>query len=124
MKRVLVLTVLASLMLVGALAIAGEGKKAMPGKAMKPMAMQYMISVPHTPEECLKALDEFDVSKALTKFEFGCESGDHTGYAIVTASSPEAALAMVPEDQRANAKVVAVHKFTPAELKAAHEKMK
>lgn len=103
--------------------IAMVGLATHPAAAKKGGSSKYMIMVPHTPEECLKVLDNYDSKKALTKFDFGCEDGDHTAYAIVSASSKDAALAMVPEDMRANAKVVMLTKFTAADLRKAHEQM-
>ena len=84
---------------------------------------RYLIMVPHTAEECLKAMDDYDAAKSLAKWDFGCEDGDHTAYSIVTAADKEAALAMVPENVRGNAKVIMMTKFTAADLKKAHESM-
>ena len=118
---------LASLLLVGCMtaliagAYAEEAKK--PAKAA---TMKYMVISPHTAEQCLQALEDVQAmgSGMLAKWDFGCMDGDHTGYCIVSASSAEEALMKVPESERANAKAVKLHKFTAAELKAVHEKMK
>jgi hypothetical protein len=85
----------------------------------------YLVTTTHTPEECLAALDEMAAKdpKLLSKMEWGCKSGDHSGYAFVEAKDEKAALAQLPEANRATAKAVAVTKFTPAQLKAVHEKM-
>jgi hypothetical protein len=91
-------------------------------KSAPPMH-KYMVMVPHTAAECMNALDDFDTSKALGKFEFGCKDGDHTAYAIVSATNADAAKAMVPEKQRDNAKAVMLSKFTPEQLKELHASM-
>ena len=85
----------------------------------------YLVTTTHTPEQCLAALDEMASKdpKMLGKMEWGCKSGDHTGYAFVQAKDEQAAIAQLPEANRANAKAVAVTKFTPAQLKVIHEKM-
>lgn len=85
----------------------------------------YLVTTTHTPEQCLAALDEMAAKepKLLSKMEWGCKSGDHSGYAFVQAKDEKAALAQLPEANRAGAKAVAVTKFTPAQLKAIHEKM-
>ena len=92
--------------------------------AAKPSVARYLVISPHTAEECVKSMDEMNAAKVLNKFDFGCKDGDHTAYAIVTAASAEQALMMVPADLRAKARAVKISKFTPAELKEMHEKMK
>jgi hypothetical protein len=130
MKRIHVHALLLAsfaMLLVGAVALAedapAKADAAKPAKAATKHMMRYMIMVPHTQEECMKALDSFDTAKDLEKFDFGCKSGDHTAYAMVTAENEDAAKAMVPEDQRDKAKIVAVGKFTPAQLKKLHSMM-
>jgi hypothetical protein len=91
----------------------------------KKKGSSYLVMVPHTAEECLKALDAMssDSPKMLAKMSFGCMSGDHTGYAIVNAESEEAVKDMIPAAQRDKAKIVKVSKFTPEQIKKLHEKM-
>ena len=57
----------------------------------------YMIGAKHTPEQCQKVLDEVSTknSNLLSKFEWGCLSGDHTAYAILEAESEDAVKAML-----------------------------
>jgi hypothetical protein len=83
---------------------------------------RYLITVPHTPETCLKALDETEAQKNLGKWDWGCGSGDHTGYLIVETDSDAAALSQVPPSQRAVAKVQKLNKFTAAEVRSLHSK--
>jgi hypothetical protein len=86
---------------------------------------RYMIESPHKPEECLKALDE-ELAKGkdvLEKMEFGCKAGDHTGYALIEATSESAALdAYVPNFIRNKARAVEVSTFTPEMIKSFHAK--
>lgn len=88
----------------------------------------YLVIAPHTPETCLATLDavkaEAHGSAELAKWEWGCMSGDHTGYLIVTAASPDDALKHVPEMERAQARAVALNKFTPEQIKVFHEAKK
>jgi hypothetical protein len=105
------------------LAFAIVGLASHPAMAKKMAGKRFLVSVPHTAEECMKAMDTYEASKSLAKWDFGCEDGDHTAYSIVTAENKDAALAMVPESMRANAKVVMITKFTAADLKKAHEAM-
>jgi hypothetical protein len=85
---------------------------------------KYMIESPHTEEECTRALDETLAkgSDILAKFDWGCMSGEHTGWAIVDAESESAARNMVPSFVRNKARVVKVDKFTPQQLKSSHQK--
>ena len=118
MKR---FTMLALLGLVAAVAIP-QGSFAKEGMA-KAKPAQYMVISPHTPEQCMKAIDDASAAGSLSKWQFGCEDNDHTGYMIVTATNAEDALKSVPADERPAAKAIKLHKFTAAEIKSFHEKM-
>jgi len=85
----------------------------------------YLVTTTHTPEQCLAALDEMAAKnkKMLSQVEWGCKGGDHTGYAFVEAADSKAALAGLPEANRATAKAVEVTKFTPDQLKKIHKDM-
>lgn len=84
---------------------------------------KYMIESPHTPEECSKALEETLAkgSDFLAKFDWGCMSGVHTGWAVVEAANESAARNMVPSFVRSKARVVKVDKFTPQQIKSFHK---
>jgi hypothetical protein len=86
---------------------------------------RYMIESPHTPEECLRALDE-ELAKGkevLDKIEYGCKAGDHTGYALVDAITRDDALnKYVPSFLQNKARVIEVGKFTPEMIKSFHSK--
>jgi len=121
MKRYTALVLTLGCLLVGVAALATTTAKST-SKSAPPMH-QYMVIVPHTAEECMQALDQFDASKELGKFEFGCKEGDHTAYAILSAKDADAVKAMVPEQQRDKAKIVMVSKFTSEQLKQLHASM-
>jgi hypothetical protein len=91
----------------------------------QPMGDRYMIMMPHTKEQCLKALDDMVASSSdlLSMTEWGCMAGDHTGYVIVTAASEAAARNMVPAAERASARVIKLNKFTPEQIKSFHKTM-
>ena len=94
------------------------------GSATANASEHYLIQTTHTPEECVAALTtmaEQDKS-LLAKTDWGCLSGDHTGYVVVEAPSEQAARALLPEKMRASAKVIKVSKFTPKEIAAFHQK--
>jgi hypothetical protein len=85
---------------------------------------RYLIETSHKPEDCVTALDTMveQDKKLLTKIDWGCLSGDHTGYVIVEASSEQDARAKLPDTLRASAKVVKLNKFTPKEIASFHQK--
>jgi hypothetical protein len=86
---------------------------------------RYLLIMPHTPAQCLAALDAMEAAspQLLAKTDWGCMAGDHTGYVIVHAASEQAALAMVPANERAGAKAIKLNKFTPEQIKSFHQKM-
>jgi hypothetical protein len=84
---------------------------------------QFLIETPHTKQECLKALDE-TLAKGpdvLDRFEYGCMSGDHRGWATVAAPSAEQARELVPSFLRSKARVIEVGKFTPEQIRSYHQ---
>jgi hypothetical protein len=82
----------------------------------------YMVSVPHTPESCLAAMDQMAKNKQLLKeTEWGCMSGDHTAYLRLNANSPEDAISKLPEPMRADAKAEKVVKLTPKQIEEFHK---
>jgi len=86
---------------------------------------RYLVIMPHTAEQCLKALDDMEAasSQLLAKTDWGCMAGDHTGYLVVHAASEQAALGMIPASERAQAKAIKLNKFTPEQIKSFHQKM-
>ena len=85
--------------------------------------MRYIVESRHTEEECLKALDEILAKGAdtLGKFEWGCKSGDHTGYAFIDAENESKVRSMIPQFLSEKTRVVQVGKFTPQEIKSFHK---
>lgn len=86
--------------------------------------MSYLVEVPHNEAECLRALDEqLDKgSDILDKFYFGCESGDHTGYAIVDANSEDEVRKLIPNFLLGKSMITEVGKFTPEMIRSFHTK--
>jgi hypothetical protein len=85
---------------------------------------RYLVIAPHTPEQCLAALDQFEqkAPALLEKVDWGCMAGDHTGYLRVEAEDDAAALASLPEGVRSSARAVKLGKFTPEQIRAFHKK--
>lgn len=97
------------------LSIGGEGAKS--------ELATYLVTSPHTAEECLASLDEYAAAgeKALDNWYWGCMAGDHTGYEILKASSEADALKTVPESLRAKAKATKLSKLTTEQVASMHE---
>lgn len=84
---------------------------------------KFEIVSPHTTDECLNALDEMAASnpRLLDVFWLGCHHDDHTGYAVVDASSEIEARNMLPSFLRTRAKVVQVERETPERIRSYHQ---
>lgn len=83
----------------------------------------YLVTIPHTPEQCLNTLDDMKAKgdAFLSKFEFGCMDGDHTAYAFVDGTSPDNVRKMLPEKQQKAAKIIKVNKMTAAQIEKIHK---
>jgi len=83
----------------------------------------YLIESTHTPEECLRELDTIvqEDPKVLDKFEWGRLSGEHRGFAIVQAEDETRALGLVPASVRGRTRAIPVTRFTPEQIRMAHE---
>jgi hypothetical protein len=83
---------------------------------------QYLVIARHTPEQCLQSLDAVRAKskEELARWEWGCNSGDHTGYLRTSASSEAEALRYVTENLRSQARVVKLEKFTPDQIESYH----
>jgi hypothetical protein len=82
----------------------------------------YFVQVPHTKEQCLKSLTEMKGKgdELLSKFEYGCVSGDHTAYGFLKGQSVENVKSMLPASEQVNAKIVKVKKLTVADIEKMH----
>jgi hypothetical protein len=87
---------------------------------------RYFVESPHTPPECLRALDEILAKGkgALDRYEWGCMAGDHTGYCIVEAGSESEAREIIPNFLAGKARVVKLNRFTPEQIREFHAKTK
>ena len=83
----------------------------------------YLIESTHTPEECQQDLDMIleEDPTVLDRFEWGCISGEHLGVAIVQAEDEERALGFVPASVRSRTRAIPVSRFTPDDIRRAHE---
>jgi hypothetical protein len=78
---------------------------------------RHIVISPHTAEECAAVVKQVYASGFLTHVEWGCKSGEHTGWVFVEADSPQHALMLVPSMMRPQAKAIPVDTFGPKEMK-------
>lgn len=84
---------------------------------------RYVIETNHDPEDCLHVLGQFAAYGHITHFEWGCESGICTGWAIIEAENEEEALLSVPSLLRKRSRAVKISRFTPEMIRSMHEGM-
>lgn len=84
---------------------------------------RFLVVAAHTPEDCLKVLDEVKAKgpSLLGKFDWGCMAGDHSGYCVIEAKDEAAVKGMLPASMQ-NARVIKLNKFTADQIKSFHEK--
>jgi len=82
--------------------------------------MTYLIEAPHSPDECLQAMNQAlgKGPRFLAQFDWGCVEDRHTGWATVQAGSEAEARNMVPSVVRSKAHVTRVGKVTPDQVNA------
>ena len=72
---------------------------------------QFLIEIPHEEQNCLGLIRLLRVQGNLTKFEWGCQSGVHTGWGVITTDKAADARLVVPRLMRRKARVVRVARF-------------
>jgi hypothetical protein len=82
---------------------------------------RYLIETPHTDENCQRLINELHALGFLHNFEWGCDSGVHSGWAIIEAESEAQARLAVPPLVRNQARVVKLNKYEIGEIKSLHE---
>ncbi len=82
---------------------------------------RFLIETPHTAENCQRLVNEIHALGYLHNFEWGCDSGVHSGWAIIEAESEAEARLAVPPLLRSQARVVKLNKYDVSDIKALHE---
>jgi hypothetical protein len=81
---------------------------------------RFLIEVPHEEEivACAKVVKVFLASGShfLTHADWGCHDGDHRCWMIVDVADRREALGIVPPAFRAEARIVALDRFTMEEI--------
>ena len=83
---------------------------------------EFLVESPHTKSECMQVLDETLAkgSNVLSKFQWGCASGDHRAWAFIKANSPSQARSVVPSSVRGKARITKVSKFSRKQIESMH----
>ena len=83
---------------------------------------RFLIEIAHANEHdgCVKALRAIEQmgSHFITKAEWGCMDGTHSGYLIAELESRSEARQVVPPEFRPDAKIVQLNTFTREQIKA------
>ncbi len=81
---------------------------------------RYLIETPHEPEDCLLLFSQLRAMGYLYHFDWGCQAGVHSGWAIIEAEDEEEAQLAVPLLVRRKARVIKLNRFDPAEEHTLH----
>ena len=86
-------------------------------------SLTFFVKAPHTHEQCMQTMVGFkDKGDAiLSKFQFGCMSGDHTGYAFIKGTSAENVRLMLPVNEQKSAEIAKVDQFTTEQIEKLHK---
>ena len=89
---------------------------------------RFLIEIPHGDEyaACVKALHALERcgSHFVTRAEFGCADGAHSGWLIVDLDSRAEALQIVPPEFRADARVIQLQRYTREEIETMIKELK
>jgi hypothetical protein len=72
---------------------------------------RYLIETPHTASEGLDLIKLLNAQGYLWNFDWGCEAGIHSGWAIIDAENEAQARLAVPPLVRSRARIVELNKF-------------
>ena len=83
---------------------------------------RFLIEIQHSSEYegCVKSLNALmkHGSHLVTRADFGCEDGVHTGWLIVEVDSREEAQQIVPPQYRADSRIVQLRKWTLEQIRS------
>ena len=83
---------------------------------------RYLIETPHSEVDCYLTLNEVHAMGYLHNFNWGCEDGIHSGWAIIEAENKDQARMVVPSLSRDTARVIKLSKYNEEKLKELHSK--
>jgi hypothetical protein len=83
---------------------------------------QFLIEIPHAEHNCMELIRLLRAQGDLASFEWGCQSGVHTGWGVITAESEAEARLVIPPLVRRKARVVRVATFDAATVARVEKK--
>ena len=83
----------------------------------------YMVQVPHTKEQCEKIQNEIKEKgpSVMMRFEWGCASGEHIGFARMAGPTADAVKAQLPEGVQKIAKITKVDRPSNNQMEQMHK---
>jgi hypothetical protein len=75
---------------------------------------RYLVEIPHRKRDCFKVTQLLDAQGNLMRFDWGCRSGVHAGWAVIEADDVAEARLVIPPLARGQARVVKICKFDAA----------
>jgi hypothetical protein len=84
---------------------------------------RYLVESSHLAKDCYHVIEMFVYHGHINNFDWGCEAGVHSGWAIVEADSESMALLSVPAILRPKSRAIKISKFTPEMMQSSHEKI-
>ena len=82
---------------------------------------RYLVESTHTAEDCHHVVEQFIIHGHIINFDWGCQAGVHTSWAIIEAENESQAKQTVPSLLRARARAIRLCKFTPQTIETQHE---
>ncbi|MGA2505393.1 MAG: hypothetical protein ABSG01_15030 [Anaerolineales bacterium] len=82
---------------------------------------RYLVESTHTAEDCHHVVEQFVYHGHVMNFEWGCNAGIHTAWAMLESENEAEALLSVPPHLRSKARAIQLTKYTPEKLQKAHE---
>jgi hypothetical protein len=83
---------------------------------------RYLIETPHSGPECLDLVKLLNAQGYLWNFNWGCEAGIHTGWAIIDAEHEAQARLAVPPLVRSRARIIKLNKFDATTIEDCEKK--
>jgi hypothetical protein len=81
---------------------------------------RYLVESTHTAEDCQHVVEAFIIYGHIMNFDWGCQVGVHSGWAIVEAENESMARLSVPARLRSGARAIRLCKFTPQTIETQH----
>ena len=81
---------------------------------------RYLVESTHSAEECHHVVEQFYYHGFIINFDWGCEEGVHTGWAIVKSENTSEALLAVPAHLRSKARAIRLAKYSPEKMQSMH----